>query len=251
MEPIDRLLEARHHDPFALLGLHADADGPLLRVLRPHAEKVEWLDGTRAAALTRVDARGLFEWHGEKPPERPWRLAITEDGERFEITDPYAFDALLGDDELHLFGEGRLLEAYRTLGGRAATHQGVAGARFAVWAPNAERVSVVGAFNRWDGRVHMMRSRGGTGVWELFIPGLQAGDLYKYEIRNRASGEIRVKTDPYAQRFETRPGTASMVVAASEYAWRDDAWLAERARRDWLHAPMNEIGRASCRERVS
>jgi 1,4-alpha-glucan branching enzyme len=236
---LDRLLDARHHDPFDLLGLHADAKGSILRVLRPHADSVELILPDGPVALTKTDPRGLFEWHGAKAPARPWRLAITEDDQRFEVVDPYALTPILSDDELHLFGEGRLLEAYNTLGGRVTTHDGVSGARFAVWAPNAERVSVVGSFNRWDGRVHMMRSRGGTGVWELFIPGLQAGDLYKFEIRNRATGEIRVKTDPYAQCFEVRPGTASVVVAPSTYLWGDKTWFADRAKRDWLHAPMN------------
>jgi 1,4-alpha-glucan branching enzyme len=236
---LEQLLNARHHDPFALLGLHPDGAGQVLRVLRPHAQKVELLTAAGAAEMTRADARGLFEWRGTTAPARPWRLAVVEDGERFEIVDPYAFAPVLSDDELHLFGEGRLLEAYNTLGGRIAEHDGIPGARFAVWAPNAERVSVVGSFNRWDGRVHMMRSRGGTGMWELFIPGLHAGDLYKFEIRNRDTGEIRVKTDPYAQRFEERPGTASVVVGPSAYAWGDENWLAERATRDWLHAPMN------------
>jgi 1,4-alpha-glucan branching enzyme len=236
---LERLLNARHHDPFALLGAHQHGAETVLRVLRPHATRVELLLPDGPAALAKSDAAGLFEWRGTAPPARPWRLAIEEDGQRFEIVDPYAFGPFLSDDELHLFGEGRLLEAYNTLGARGARQDGVDGARFAVWAPNAERVSVVGSFNRWDGRVHMMRARGGSGVWELFIPGLRAGDLYKYEIRNRDSGEIRIKSDPYAQRFEARPGTASMVPPESAYAWGDEAWLAARARRDWLHAPMN------------
>jgi 1,4-alpha-glucan branching enzyme len=236
---LDRLLDARHHDPFALLGLHPEADGYVLRALRPHATKVELILPEGTSPLARTDVRGLFEWHGASAPPRPWRLAIEEDDNRFEIVDPYAFLPLLTDDEMYLFNEGRLLEAYDTLGAHIVVQEGVSGVRFAVWAPTAERVSVIGSFNRWDGRVHAMRSRGGTGLWELFIPGLQAGDMYKYEIRNRDSGEIRVKTDPYAQFFEHRPGTASVITADSTYAWGDDSWLTSRASRDWLHAPMN------------
>jgi 1,4-alpha-glucan branching enzyme len=237
--PLERLHNARHHDPFDLLGVHPDGKNQVLRVLRPHASQVELILPEGNVALKKTDVRGLFEWRGKVAPARPWRLAIVEDGHAFEIVDPYAFGPFLSDDEMYLFNEGRLLEAYNTLGAHAAVHDGAAGVRFAVWAPNAERVSVIGSFNRWDGRVHAMRSRGGNGLWELFIPGLQAGDFYKYEIRNRDTGEIRVKTDPYAQLFEHRPGTASVVAAESCYAWGDAGWLTERAGRDWLHAAMN------------
>ena len=236
---LERLLNARHHDPFALLGLHPEGEGHILRVLRPHADKVELLLPEGPAKLKKTDDRGLFIWQGSQIPTRPWRLRITEDGQSFEITDPFAFAPFLTEDELYLFGQGRLLEAYKTMGALPAELEGVTGVRFAVWAPNAERVSVVGSFNRWDGRVHAMRSRGGNGVWELFIPGLQASDLYKYEIRNRDSGEIRIKTDPYAQLFESRPGTASVVANISQHNWCDADWLNRRAKLDWLHAPMN------------
>jgi 1,4-alpha-glucan branching enzyme len=236
---IERLLTARHHDPFAVLGLHSDHGKPVLRVLRPHAESVTLLLPGGEAALARTDARGLFEWHGEHAPAKPVRLRIREDGRDFEIVDPYTLLPVLSEQELHLFGEGRLLEAYRTLGAHPAVHEGVEGVKFAVWAPSAERVSVVGGCNRWDGRVHMMRARGASGLWELFIPGLQPGDLYKYEIRNRDSGAIIVKTDPYAQQFEKRPGTAAVVPTPSRHQWRDEDWLRRRAEADWLHAPMN------------
>ncbi|MCU0841852.1 MAG: 1,4-alpha-glucan branching protein GlgB [Thiobacillaceae bacterium] len=236
---IERLIQARHHDPFSVLGLHASQNGHLLRIFRPHAQAVSLVLADGEVALTRTDKAGLFEWQGKTPPPRPIRLRIREGDESFEIIDPYAFPPLLGEQELYLFNEGRLLEAYNTLGAHPTTHEGVAGVRFAVWAPNAERVSVVGDFNRWDGRVHPMRARGGSGIWELFIPGLASGDLYKYEIRNRDSGEILVKTDPYGQSFEKRPSTAARVPVAEAFAWSDAEWLAARARRDWLHAPLN------------
>jgi len=185
------------------------------------------------------DKRGLFEWRGKQAPARPIRLRVQEDGKTFEITDPYTFPPMLGEQELYLFNEGRLLEAYRTLGSHVVNHEGVDGVGFAVWAPSAERVSVVGQFNRWDGRSHMMRVRGGSGVWELFIPGMKPGDLYKYEIRNAGSGEIRVKADPYGQCFEPRPGTAAVVPQPSSFEWHDGDWLETRAKADWLHAPFN------------
>ncbi|MDD4881513.1 MAG: 1,4-alpha-glucan branching protein GlgB [Gallionellaceae bacterium] len=236
---IESLLTARYHDPFAILGLHTSHGKEVLRVLRPHAESVTLLLPDGEAALKCVDERGLYEWHGEHAPAKPVRLRIREDGQDFEIVDPYSFLPVLSEQELYLFNEGRLLEAYNTLGAHHVVHEGVEGVTFAVWAPSAERISVVGNFNRWDGRVHMMRARGGSGVWELFIPGLKPGDLYKYEIRNRDSGAIVVKFDPYGQRFEKRPGTAAVVPGPSAHQWGDDDWLRSRAEADWLHAPMN------------
>ena len=236
---LERLLTARHHDPFAILGLHPDPAGWVLRVFRPDASRVSLLLPEGNVDLVKSDGRGLFEWRGALAPARPWRLAIEADGQSFEITDPYAFGPLLSDQEIHLFNEGRLLEAWRSMGGQPTQLDGTDGVRFAVWAPNAERVSVVGGFNNWDGRIHAMRVRGGSGIWELFIPGLAAGDLYKYEIRNRDTSAVIVKADPYAQGFEMRPGTAAVVPGPSRHAWGDGEWLQARARRDWLHAPMN------------
>ncbi len=236
---LERLLTARHHDPFAILGLHPDPEGWILRVFRPDARRVSLLLPEGGVDLVKTDGRGLFEWRGALAPARPWRLAIEADGQSFEITDPYAFGPLLSDQEIHLFNEGRLLEAWRSMGGQPTQLDGTDGVRFAVWAPNAERVSVVGGFNNWDGRIHAMRVRGGSGIWELFIPGLAAGDLYKFEIRNRATGAVIVKADPYAQGFEMRPGTAAVVPGPSRHAWGDGEWLQARAKRDWLHAPMN------------
>lgn len=235
---IERLLTARHHDPFALLGLHRDSDSWVIRVLRPAAKRVQLQLATGPIDLVREDPRGLFIWRGETPPANPWQLTIEEDGNRFIITDPYAFGPLLSDDDLHLFAEGRLLHAWKTFGAHLVTVNGVDGVRFAVWAPNAERVSVIGAFNRWDGRVHPMRVRG-SGVWELFIPGLKPGDLYRFEIRNRNSGAVLIKVDPYARHFELRPGTAPVIPQPAQHTWQDQGWLSERGQRDWLHAPMN------------
>ncbi len=242
---LDKLCAARCHDPFGLLGLHRTGTQQTIRAFRPDAESITLILPHSESAMERIDARGLFEWQGklkaepDLPSGKPYRLRIVEGGQTFEQYDPYCFGPILTEHDLHLFNEGRLLEAYQALGAHACTLQGVEGVRFAVWAPNAERVSVVGDFNRWDGRVHPMRVRGGSGVWELFIPGLRAGDLYKYEIRNRHSGEIRVKADPFGQAFELRPGTAASVATATAHAWQDDGWMQARAGRDWLHAPMN------------
>ncbi len=236
---LELILQARHHDPFTVLGLHQHHNEHVLTVFRPYAEAVELLLAGGPVAMSDTGTDGVFEWRGKTPPPRPWRLGIREGGERFEIVDPYGFPPFLSDQETYLFNEGRLLEAYNTMGAHYTPLEGVDGVRFAVWAPNAERVSVVGDFNRWDGRVHPMRVRGGSGLWELFIPGLKPGDIYKYEIRNRATGEIRIKSDPYAQRYELRPSAASVVPAPSRYMWKDKAWMQARAQTDWQHIPMN------------
>lgn len=235
---LERILDARHHDPFTYLGLHGAAREQVFRTFQPYAERV-WL---KTAAgwdpLTRVHAAGLFEWHGSGLA-RPCLLRIEAAGYSHEQHDPYSFPPSLTSDELYLFGQGRLLQAYRTLGAHPIVQHGIDGVRFAVWAPNAERVSVIGNFNQWDGRVHPMRVHGASGVWEIFIPGLGEGEIYKFEIRNRDTGHTHVKTDPYGFSFEPRPGTAARVISNSRYQWQDQDWMQRRAGADWLHAPFN------------
>ena len=233
------LIEGRLHDPFAYLGLHQEFGVPVFRAYHPHASRM-WLQ-TPDGWTELQGKQGLFLWRGENasPPGRPCRLRIEENGHAWETVDPYTFSPVIGEEDLFLFNQGRLLQAYRHIGARRMTWEGVEGVFFAVWAPNAERVSVVGNSNGWDGRRHPMRARGSSGMWELFIPGLQAGDLYKFELRNRDTGHVFVKTDPYARAYELRPGTAARVAADSPYCWQDGAWLEERARFDWQHGPIN------------
>ncbi len=230
------LAAGRSHDPFGFLGCHPGPEGNVIRVFDPHADSVE-IPGL--GPMEKTDARGLFEWHGRLPPEIPYRIRSSNAHASHERHDPYCFPPLLSEHDLYLFNEGRLLKAYDMLGAHPASVNGVDGVRFATWAPNAERVSVVGDFNQWDGRMHPMRSRGSSGVWELFLPGVQAGTHYKFEIRNRASGQVLVKGDPYARRFEHRPGTAPRICGPGEHAWQDDDWLQRRKNWDWLHAPIN------------
>ncbi|WP_127477696.1 1,4-alpha-glucan branching protein GlgB [Sulfurivermis fontis] len=235
-----RILEARHHDPFTVLGRHQEGDSMVIRALLPGTAEaaVEGNDGL--LPMTRLYNSDLFEWRGDgnRVPLR-YRLHWRDgSGHAQALHDPYCFPPQLGDFDLYLFGEGRHHHAYRFLGAHPRCIDGIDGVQFAVWAPNAERVSVVGDFNRWDGRCHPMRTRGGGGVWELFIPGLQAGTLYKFELRHRDSGAVMVKTDPYGRRFELRPATAAIVDAESRYPWQDGDWLRNRANRDWLHTPM-------------
>jgi 1,4-alpha-glucan branching enzyme len=235
----DALHKARLHDPFAHLGLHHTGAGWMVRAFAPHDQRA-WIKAETAwEPMSRVDERGVFEWHSAHKPPLPYLLRFENEHGSREAYDPYALPSPIGEQDLYLFGEGRLLQAYRTLGAHLMEIQGVAGVNFAVWAPNAERVSVVGDFNSWDGRAHPMRVLGASGVWQLFLPGLGEDTLYKFEIRNRHSGQVFVKTDPYARRMELRPGTASRVAPQGAHTWQDAAWMSERGRRDWLHAPLN------------
>ena len=142
--------------------------------------------------------------------------------------DPYSFSPQLEHFDLHLFSEGKHLHIYKLLGAHSKTVDGIDGVLFATWAPNAMRVSVIGDFNTWDGRRHHMRSRDGSGVWELFIPGLKHGMLYKFEICNRDTEAVFTKTDPYAQQFELRPKTASVICEKNTFKWHDHHWIKNR-----------------------
>ena len=239
----EALLQARCHDPFAYLGLHPETptrpEQWVLRLFAPHHAQVSVYIGTQWQELQRVLPQGMFEWRGSQAPETPYRLKMDNGQSTYETHDPYCFPNPISEHDLYLFGEGRLYEAHRTLGAQCMALLGVSGVNFAVWAPNAERVSVVGDFNQWDGRCHPMRALGDGGVWQLFIPDLAPGSLYKFEIRNRHSGNVFVKTDPYAQAYEKRPSTAARVVDSQTYAWGDEAWLEQRKQSDWLHAPYN------------
>ncbi len=233
-----RLLAAREHAPFRLLGLHREGAQWLVRIFHPHAESVALDCAGALTPLARVHPGGLFEWRGGVAPTVPYVLRITVDGCAKCGHDPYMFPPEMATDDLYLFNQGSNYQAYRLLGSHPQSRQGIEGVRFRVWVPNAERVSVVGDFNRWDGRLLQMASLGASGVWELFVPGLAAGTLYKFEIRNRDCGAVLLKTDPYAQSFEMRPATAGRVSAPSQHAWKDAGWLARRAEWDWLHAPL-------------
>jgi 1,4-alpha-glucan branching enzyme len=234
---LQQLVQGRHRDPFGVLGRHVGDGRVLVRVYLPHAEAVTIAEGGHA--MQRVPGTGIFEWHGDpaQVPER-YRLIWRDDAHREHIAhDPYCYPAQCPDFDLHLFGEGRHWHAYRLLGARVHEVDQVAGVLFAVWAPSAERVSIVGEFNRWDGRTHPMRVHG-NGVWELFVPDLAPGVLYKYEIR-AAGGAVFLKSDPYGQRFEERPKTASIVEPPPRHLWRDADWLAARAAHDWQRSPMS------------
>ncbi|MCK6554219.1 1,4-alpha-glucan branching protein GlgB [Candidatus Binatia bacterium] len=241
-EHLDLIVNATHWDPFQILGPHHVDGGWVVRAFVPQAREVDYVPvaGNKRVPLRRVHSAGLFEARLESRPEpAQYRLRIVDQhGHGFETYDPYAFPPILSDFDLHLIAEGRHYTKYEKLGAHTAEIAGVRGVNFAVWAPNAQRVSVVGDFNNWDGRRHQMRVRGSTGVWELFVPGLQEGDLYKYEIKGREHGFLGVKTDPYGFHFEHRPKTAAIVYDIDRYTWNDAAWMERRQRFDWLHQPL-------------
>ncbi len=239
LEPdIQKIVDARHHDPFSVLGKHTVGKQTIVRVYIPYAEEVAIAEGD--LPLQRIGGTDIFEWRGDAKIPKRYRLIWRDKDHREHIThDPYCFPPQLSDFDMHLFSEGKHWHAYRFLGAHVHEVDGIGGVLFAVWAPNAGRISVVGDFNRWDGRAHPMRTHGSNGIWELFIPDIGPGTLYKLEIRNRQTGDVFYKSDPYGQQFEVRPKTASVVTDNTPYAWNDAQWLEKRKTWDWLHAPMS------------
>ncbi len=237
---LQRILDATHHDPFAVLGRHPiSKTQTIVRVFLPRASAAHIVENS--APLQRIGNTDLFQWQGDTT-QLPSRYSINwldSDGNPHVSYDPYCFEPQLSEYDLHLFGEGKHWHAYSFLGAKVVKVADVSGVLFATWAPNAERISIVGDFNHWDGRCHPMRARGGSGIWELFIPGLTADTLYKFEIRSNRGGQILLKTDPYGRSFEVRPGTASIVTHQNQYNWQDSCWIKQRTECDWLHAPLS------------
>jgi len=231
-------LGSNAHDPFQILGPHYQKDSVLVRIFSPNTISVTITNNQQT--MTRVPDSDYFEWQGpanDIPPH--YSLTITYDNQTKQtVIDPYSFDAVLPDFDLHLFGEGNHWNIYDILGANPKTVDGVKGIAFGVWAPNASRISIVGNFNNWDGRRHLMRSRGGSGVWELFIPELQDGDLYKFEIADQ-NNRLHLKSDPYGREFELRPDTASIIRHKSDFQWTDQNWLNIRSENHWLHQPLS------------
>jgi 1,4-alpha-glucan branching enzyme len=239
------LLRGESSNPHGVLGAHPgmrDGEpGVTVRAMHPDATSVECiLSSGEAVPLQPVaGARGTFAAfipHASVPLRYRLRFHFA-DGATWERGDPYRFLPTVGELDLHLFNEGTHRRLWEMMGAHARTIDGERGTSFTVWAPNARRVSVVGDFNGWDGRLLPMRSLGASGVWEIFIPGVEPGALYKFEILTREHA-LRVKTDPYARAMEVPPGTASRVVSPDEYRWGDAAWMEERARRDAAREPM-------------
>ena len=233
---------ARHGDPFAILGLHETEAGMVVRAFVPNAERLTVLDpaGKVLADLERRDPAGFFE--GVAAPKAAGRfryqLRAGNSGGDWMVDDPYAFGPVLGPMDDFLFVEGTHQQVYKRLGAHPMTHEGVAGVHFAVWAPHADRVSVTGDFNDWDGRRHPMRRRVESGIWELFAPGVKPGAIYKYEILGQWSRLLPLKSDPVGFQAELRPANGSVVAKDEPFNWTDAAYLEQRKTVDRRRSPM-------------
>ncbi len=242
----DAITGGTHDNPFAILGPHRETvsgrPAMIVRTFQPGATGVELVMADQTLPMTRVRREGIFEATVDQdaaPHEFAYRVRIHEGERTREIVDPYRFGQIISDLDLHLFSEGTHLQAWEKLGSHGLTIDAVAGVHFAVWAPNAQRVSVIGDFNRWDGRIHVMRRLVPSGVWEIFIPGLKDGDCYKYEVRTHA-GHLLEKADPYGRRFEIPPNTATIVWTEGKYEWGDEDWLRDRPSvSGWHDRPMS------------
>ncbi|MGF7052325.1 1,4-alpha-glucan branching enzyme [Bosea sp. OAE752] len=241
LPPHDILLleEARHPDPFAVLGRHRVGDESVVRAFLPGAHYVELVTGegdTRKAVAMIAEGNGLFE--ALCPADEPYRLRVSWPDGIIEAADPYAFGLLLSEEDIYLFAEGRHFDLATRLGANPRVFDGIEGVLFAVWAPNASHISVVGDFNGWDARHHPMRRRLGPGIWELFVPGIGPGAVYKYAIAGPHGEHLPWKADPLGRRQEEPPRTGSIVAAAPDFAWSDAEWLARRERANPVNEPM-------------
>ncbi|EFF93152.1 1,4-alpha-glucan branching enzyme [Streptomyces sp. e14] len=232
----ERLLAGTHHDPHAVLGAHPVPGGVAVRAFKPYALGVAVVAGDLQVEL-RHDGDGFFSGLLPAGAVPEYRLEVAYAGAVQVTEDAYRFLPTLGELDLYLIGEGRHEQLWQALGAHPTTHQGVEGTRFAVWAPNARGVRVAGTFNFWDGTAFPMRSLGATGVWELFVPGIGEGELYKFEI-TRPDGSKTLRADPMARRTEVPPATSS-IITASHHEWRDEEWLARRAELPAHEAPFS------------
>ncbi|MCP5411983.1 MAG: 1,4-alpha-glucan branching protein GlgB [Alphaproteobacteria bacterium] len=239
-QAVEALLQGRHDDPFSLLGTHAGPDGTFARVLIPGAERAEAhdLSGRFLGLLALCDRRGLFEGVIKGPPQ-PVKYRAQGFGAEWWVTDPYSFGPVLGPTDDLLMGEGTHMRLYDKMGAHPITHQGAQGVHFAVWAPNARRVSVVGDFNDWNGTRHVMRRRTDVGVWEIFIPDIGDWRAYKFEIVGADGALLPLKADPFAFASELRPKTASLTAPPPAHVWGDAGHRAHWAAADPRREPIS------------
>ena len=239
---MEAIVGGYHGDAFRILGPHGNRKRGkqgrwVVRAFLPQAESAEVLTGGGRCSMQKKHDGGFFVAALNGEPSRYTIRALLWDGREIEFEDPYRFPPQISATDIHLHGEGTLYESYKTIGAHPICSEGVPGVRFAVWAPNAENVTVTGEFNDWDSRRHPMRRRDG-GVWEIFLPELAEGVTYKYNIRSRFKGYQQMKADPYAFYCEVPPKSASIAWDITKYQWHDAAWMEARARTDWLRAPI-------------
>lgn len=240
LDEVQAIVDAVHINPHHLLGIHKTGKSEyVVNVFQPYAKTVfiENMKTNRLYEMKKIHDHGFFTVTISSCMK--YKLHITDyDNNKWQTYDPYNFDPIISDFDLYLFNQGTHYDIYNKLGAHPITVGGVEGVMFAVWAPNAQRVSVIGSFNNWDGRVHPMRLLGNSGVYELFIPGLQPNDMYKFEILTK-DGSILKKSDPYGNYAEVRPSTASVVADLNKYQWHDEKWLGEREYSNSMSKPIS------------
>jgi 1,4-alpha-glucan branching enzyme len=246
-DQIKLIVNANHPDPFQVLGNHIIGEGNekavAIRAFLPEAKEAWIIDikTKNSHQMEKIHKDGFFETIvSGKNDIFPYRIRTESfEGLTSEFYDPYSFPPVLTDFDLHLFGEGNHYKIYEKLGAHLIEVDGAQGVHFAVWAPNARSVSVIGDFNRWDGRRHPMRALGLSGIWEIFITGLQEGNIYKFRIKAKSRRHIFEKADPYAFYSELRPKSASIVHDINKYRWKDAAWMKRRLKTNWLESPIS------------
>ncbi|HUV32328.1 MAG TPA: 1,4-alpha-glucan branching protein GlgB, partial [Devosiaceae bacterium] len=250
---VEAIVLGQHKDPFSVLGLHETGGKWVVRAFVPHAETLVAFDlqDKPLGALTQRHPDGFFEGEVAIKGRCPIRLHAANPGGEWDLLDPYSFGPVLGPMDDYYVAQGSHLRLFDKLGAHAMDFVGVAGTHFAVWAPNAKRVSVVGSFNDWDGRRHAMRLRINTGIWEVFVPGVGPGTVYKYEIIGADGAKLPLKADPFAQASELRPRTASVVADPTPFEWADGEYMAARRHRDHRREPITayEVHLGSWRRR--
>lgn len=250
---VDAIVGGRHADPFGILGLHQSGDEWAARAFVPYADTLTALDktGQPIGTLKKRNQEGFFEGLVATKKSEPIRYRATNKGGEWEFWDAYSFGPVLGPMDDHFIVEGSHLRLFDKMGAHVMRFEDVSGVHFAVWAPNARRVSVVGPFNDWDGRRHAMRLRADTGIWEIFIPDLAAGELYKFETIGADGALLPLKADPFSRQCELRPKTASVVPDPASFPWTDADYIKARATRNWRRTPMSiyEVHLGSWRRR--
>ena len=251
---VEAIVEGRHANPFGVLGLQLIDGQWIARTFIPNAEAVTAFDhdGAPIGELALRHPAGFFEGPVSIAERRPVRYHARNTGGEWDVWDPYSFGPVLGPMDDYYISEGSHLRLFDRLGGHEMEFEGIHGTHFAVWAPNAKRVSVVGPFNDWDGRRHPMRVRFDTGIWEVFIPVLGTDTIYKFEIVGPDGELVPLKADPFARRSELRPKNASVVPDPTPFRWSDSTYLEQRGRKDWRRTPMSiyEVHLGSWRRRA-